>query len=242
MRHLSVAFNRMTTKLQSQQKELLKANRQIDSRRRFIETVLAGVTSGVMGLDHKGRISHCNLRACQLLSREASDLNGQKLGAVLPEAEDLLAKAGRRANKVSEGQMSFDHPKEGRRTLFLRISPELDGGKITGFVVTFDDISELLGAQRKAAWADVARRIAHEIKNPLTPIQLSAERLKRKYLEEIESDPETFQVCTDTIVRHVADIGRMVDEFSAFARMPEPAMEPQDLRRLINQAVIGGDT
>ena len=102
-------------------------------------------------------------------------------------------------------------------------------GEVIGFVVTFDDITALLSAQRKAAWADVARRIAHEIKNPLTPIQLAAERLKRKYLKEIKSDPETFVACTDTIIRQVDDIGRMVDEFSAFARMPRPELQAGEL-------------
>jgi two-component system nitrogen regulation sensor histidine kinase NtrY len=106
----------------------------------------------------------------------------------------------------------------------VRVTAEEAEEGIVGFVVTFDDITELLSAQRKAAWADVARRIAHEIKNPLTPIQLAAERLKRKYLKEIKTDPETFQICTDTIVRHVGDIGRMVDEFSAFGRMPAPSI------------------
>ncbi len=119
------------------------------------------------------------------------------------------------------------------RTLLVRVVSERSEGDHTGIVVTFDDITELLAAQRKAAWADIARRIAHEIKNPLTPIQLSAERLKRKYLKEIANDPETFAVCTDTIVRQVGDIGRMVDEFSSFARMPAPVLRPEDLVRAV---------
>jgi two-component system nitrogen regulation sensor histidine kinase NtrY len=104
--------------------------------------------------------------------------------------------------------------------------------------VTLDEITELLAAQRKAAWADVARRIAHEIKNPLTPIQLSAERLKRRYLSQIDSDPETFEACTDTIIRQVGEIGRMVDEFSSFARMPEPSLSDHDLGEIIRQTVF----
>ena len=115
----------------------------------------------------------------------------------------------------------------------MRIAAEHDEREISGFVVTFDDITELLSAQRKAAWADVARRIAHEIKNPLTPIQLSAERLQRNYLKEIKNDPETFTICTDTIIRHVGDIGRMVDEFSSFARMPAPVLKPEDLAEIV---------
>ncbi len=123
-------------------------------------------------------------------------------------------------------------------TLLTRVAIEQVGDEARGFVVTFDDITELLSAQRKAAWADVARRIAHEIKNPLTPIQLSAERLKRKYLKEITSDPETFVICTDTIVRQVGDIGRMVDEFSAFARMPAPIMKSEDLVALCREVAF----
>ena len=120
----------------------------------------------------------------------------------------------------------------------MRIGAELSGGRTDGFVVTFDDITELQSAQRKAAWADVARRIAHEIKNPLTPIQLSAERLKRRFAKEIQSDPETFAQCADTIIRHVGDIGRMVDEFSAFARMPQPVIKPEDIGRIAREALV----
>jgi two-component system nitrogen regulation sensor histidine kinase NtrY len=137
-------------------------------------------------------------------------------------------------------------PRGRRRTLLVRMATDrrdaYGGGETErptrGFVATFDDISELLAAQRKAAWADVARRIAHEIKNPLTPIQLAAERLKRRFAREITSDPETFSQCADTIVRHVGDIGRMVDEFSAFARMPNPVIRPEDLGRLIREALV----
>ena len=120
----------------------------------------------------------------------------------------------------------------------MRIGADLSGGRTDGFVVTFDDITELQSAQRKAAWADVARRIAHEIKNPLTPIQLAAERLKRRFAREITSDPETFTQCADTIVRHVGDIGRMVDEFSAFARMPQPVIKPEDIGRIAREALV----
>ena len=127
---------------------------------------------------------------------------------------------------------------EGERTLLVRIAAERLAGELLGFVVTFDDVTDLLSAQRAAAWADVARRIAHEIKNPLTPIQLSAERLKRKYQKEVTSDPETFAACTDTIVRQVEDIGRMVDEFSSFARMPQPSIGRENLTKLIREVVV----
>ena len=136
----------------------------------------------------------------------------------------LLGEAERRPDRLAQSQVQLARGNS-TRTLLVRIAAEHDDGEISGFVVTFDDITELLSAQRKAAWADIARRIAHEIKNPLTPIQLSAERLRRKYLKEIKQDPETFTICTDTIIRHVGDIGRMVDEFSSFARMPAPVLE-----------------
>ncbi len=120
----------------------------------------------------------------------------------------------------------------------MRIAADHGDHEISGFVVTFDDITELLSAQRKAAWADIARRIAHEIKNPLTPIQLAAERLRRRYLKEIKQDPETFTICTDTIIRHVGDIGRMIDEFSSFARMPAPVLKPENLAEIVHRAVF----
>jgi two-component system nitrogen regulation sensor histidine kinase NtrY len=235
---LSRSFNRMTGRLESQQSELLEANRQIDSRRRFIEAVLAGVSSGVIGLSPEGRVTHSNRRACNLLSAKPEALQGEELQNLLPGTAELVSRARRRSGRVGERQITVSESSGGSRTLLVRVAPELDERRILGFVVTLDDITELLAAQRKAAWADVARRIAHEIKNPLTPIQLSAERLKRKYLSQIENDPETFQTCTDTIVRHVGDIGRMVDEFSSFARMPAPVMDDADLVQLVDQAVF----
>ena len=149
----------------------------------------------------------------------------------------LIENAERRPARGAEAQITIE--RDGQiSTLFVRIGAERIGKSLEGFVVTFDDITALVTAQRTAAWADVARRIAHEIKNPLTPIQLSAERLRRKYLDEIKSDPETFVTCTDTIVRQVGDIGRMIDEFSAFARMPAPNLEPHDIIALVREAVV----
>jgi len=235
---LSRSFNRMTGKLESQQRQLLEANLQIDSRRRFIEAVLSGVSSGVIGLDPDGRVTHSNRRAGDLLSTDAEVLQDRKLSSLFPEVSGLIAQARRKPRQICERQISVSQEDGNDRTLFFRVAPELDDRSIIGFVVTFDDITELLAAQRKAAWADVARRIAHEIKNPLTPIQLAAERLKRKYLSQIKQDADTFEVCTDTIVRHVGDIGRMVDEFKSFARMPEPVMDREDLGHLIEQAVF----
>ncbi|WP_245580130.1 sensor histidine kinase NtrY-like [Niveispirillum irakense] len=235
---LSRAFNRMTSQLESQRTELVEANRQLDLRRRFTEAVLTGVSAGVLGLDHQGRINLPNLSAAELLGvGDPASLIGRDLLEVAPEMAELMANIRRRAGRQVESQVQLRRAGQ-HRTLLVRVAAEIVGGEIKGFVVTFDDVSELLSAQRKAAWADVARRIAHEIKNPLTPIQLSAERLRRKYLKEITSDPETFRAMTDTIVRHVDDIGRMVDEFSAFARMPQPVMKPTAMQDLCRQAVV----
>lgn len=234
---LSRAFNRMTGQLEEQRTELVEANRQLDLRWRFTEAVLSGVSAGVIGLDQSGRINLPNRSASKLLGIAFDRMIGTELSDVVPEMAALVRKARRRTERIVESQISV--LAGGRpRTLLVRIATEKADGEIKGFVVTFDDVTELLSAQRKAAWADVARRIAHEIKNPLTPIQLSAERLKRKYLREIKSDPETFTICTDTIVRQVGDIGRMVDEFSSFARMPAPVMAEEDLADLCRRAVF----
>ncbi|HLY45756.1 MAG TPA: PAS domain-containing sensor histidine kinase [Stellaceae bacterium] len=234
---LSRAFNRMTYQIQSQQQELIEANRQLDERRRFTETVLTGVSAGVIGLDRGGRIYLPNRTASALLGVDLDRLIGDDLAEVEPAMAALLEEAALRPDRLAQAQVQIAGDKS-MRTLLVRIAAERDNGEISGFVVTFDDITELLSAQRKAAWADIARRIAHEIKNPLTPIQLSAERLRRKYLKDIKKDPEIFKICTDTIIRHVEDIGRMVDEFSAFARMPAPVLKPEDLTTIVEQAVF----
>lgn len=235
---LTRAFNRMTGQLESQQRDLIEANRQLDDRRRFTEAVLSGVSAGVVGLDAVGCVDLPNRTACDMLTIEAEDLYGKPLTEVAPEMGELVEMARRRPRRGAVGQIQFTSTDSRTRTLLVRVTVDVGDGEIAGFVVTFDDITELLSAQRKAAWADVARRIAHEIKNPLTPIQLSAERLKRKYLKQIEKDAETFEVCTDTIVRHVGDIRRMVDEFSAFARLPEPVMEEVNLADIVEEAIV----
>lgn len=234
---LARSFNRMTNQLESQRRELIEANRQLDQRRQFTETVLSGVSAGVLGLDQDGRVHLPNRSATDLLGRSVDELVGHPLEAAVPEMADLIESARSRQGRVVEGQVKIRRHGE-MRTLLARIAAERLDGEIQGFVVTFDDVTELLSAQRKAAWADVARRIAHEIKNPLTPIQLSAERLKRKYLKQITDDPQTFITCTETIVRQVGDIGRMVDEFSAFARMPTPVMKTIDLSETCQQAMF----
>nr|WP_115934411.1 PAS domain-containing sensor histidine kinase [Aestuariispira insulae] len=235
---LSRAFNRMTSQLESQRGELLDAAQQIDERRRFSEAVLTGVSAGVIGLDAKGRIDLPNRSASILLGIDLEELTGHELSAVVPELSEVINQAQKlRGGKHVEEEVKVEREGE-TTTLFVRISKESSQGKLSGFVVTFDDMSDLLAAQRKAAWADVARRIAHEIKNPLTPIQLSAERLKRKYLKQIQTDPETFQGCVDTIIRQVDDIERMVTEFSSFARMPKPTIQRQNLSDICRQAVF----
>jgi two-component system nitrogen regulation sensor histidine kinase NtrY len=237
MTSLSRAFNRMTDQIQSQQQELIEANRQLDERRRFTETVLTGVTAGVIGLDRDGRINLPNRSASALIGVDLDQSVGEDLAEVVPAMAMLLGDAVRRPDRVAQAQLQIISGSS-THTLLVRIAAEPDDEGISGFVVTFDDITELLSAQRKAAWADVARRIAHEIKNPLTPIQLSAERLRRNYLKEIKKDPDTFRICTDTIIRHVEDIGRMVDEFSSFARMPAPVLKPEDLTAVVERAVF----
>jgi two-component system nitrogen regulation sensor histidine kinase NtrY len=234
---LSRAFNRMTYQIESQQRELREANRQLDERRQFTETVLTGVSAGVIGLDRFGRVNLPNRSASSLLGVDLEESIGHDLAQVAPEMGGLLEEAARRPERLAQSQVQLVRGTS-TRTLLVRIAAELYGREISGYVVTFDDITELLSAQRKAAWADIARRIAHEIKNPLTPIQLAAERLRRRYLKEIKGDTETFTVCTDTIIRHVGDIGRMIDEFSSFARMPAPVLKPENLSEIVRQTVF----
>ena len=233
---LSRAFNRMTGQIHSQQQDLQDANRQLDDRRRFTEAVLAGVSAGVIGLDADGRITLPNPSALTLLDADADTLAGRTLEDAIPEMAELLAEARTNPHRLVGDQVELIRG-ERRRTLLVRIVCEHVGGRIDGFVVTFDDITALVSAQRRAAWADVAQRIAHEIKNPLTPIKLSAQRLRRKYLDEISTTPEVFEECTEIIVRQVGDIRQMIDAFSSFARMPAPVLERVDLIGVVERAV-----
>jgi len=227
---LSRAFNRMTSDLETQQRALVTAHKEAESRRQFVETMLFGVSAGVIGLDASGRISVVNRQAATLLELPPVRL-GRPLKALAPEFEPVVARA-REAGLEVEEDVDVVRGAESRR-LRLRVSHSPDG-----LVLTFDDITRLVAAQRNAAWKDVARRIAHEIKNPLTPIQLSAERLRRKYRKEISGDLETFDRCTETIIRQVGDVNRMVEEFSAFARMPVPKFAEQDAGELLRAAVF----
>ena len=234
---LSRAFNRMTAQLESQRRELVDANHLLDERRRFTEAVLGGVSAGVVGLDEFGAINLPNRSASRLLDQDLIQFLGTPLPQVVPEFGDLMEDIKARPWRAAEAQTIVKARDGSIKTFLARLTAEVAEGEVVGYVLTFDDVTELVSAQRKAAWADVARRIAHEIKNPLTPIQLSAERLRRKYQTEIESDQGTFSLLIDTIVRQVEDIGRMVDEFSSFARMPNPVMKPERLDKLLEAQV-----
>ena len=234
---LGRTFNQMTNQLRQQRNELVGANVLIDERRRFMEAVLAGVTAGVIGVDEDGNITLVNRSALKLLSRRSRDLQTQKLVKVLPEFGELLKEAMKKTSGTAEGQVDMKVGDEERR-FTIRVTNERSHDEAHGYVVTFDDMTDLVTAQRNSAWADIARRIAHEIKNPLTPIQLSAERLRRKYGKEITSDPTVFEQCTNTIIRQVGDIGRMVDEFSSFARMPKAVLEDNNLNEVVKEALV----
>jgi two-component system nitrogen regulation sensor histidine kinase NtrY len=233
---LGRAFNRMTSQLDAQRSELIEASRQIDARRRFTEAVLAGVSAGVIGLDGDGRITIVNRAAARLLNATPEELEGRHYAEAVPELSSLIRRAIQEPVGRASGEATVKRASK-VRALSVQVASE-PGPAETGYIVTFDDITDLVSAQRTAAWADVARRIAHEIKNPLTPIQLSAERLKRKYSREVQTDREVFEQCTDTIIRQVGDIGRMVDEFSSFARMPMPVMKRENAQELLHQAVF----
>ena len=233
---LGLSFNKMLDELVRSREQLVHANMQIDRRREFTEAVLGGVSSGVIGLDSDQRVTLPNNSACQLLSLSDSDMIRRKLADVVPEFAGLIATGTSRRRRFAEEQIILE--RDGAMlTLRARIATERVDGRVIGYVVTFDDVTDLLTAQRKAAWSDVARRIAHEIKNPLTPIQLAADRLRRKYRPEDEAAGAQFSEYLSIIGRQVDDIGRMVDEFSDFARMPQPAMEELSLAELAHGQV-----
>lgn len=233
---LGLAFNRMTQQLDGQRSALVAANQQIDERRRFTETVLAGVSAGVIGVDADGQITIVNRAAARLMNAAPEDIEGQHYAEAVPELAALIRRAIQEPVGRSSGEAQVKRAGT-TRTLSVQVTSE-QGRQASGYVATFDDITDLVSAQRTAAWADVARRIAHEIKNPLTPIQLSAERLKRKYGDVVGDDRAIFEQCTDTIIRQVGDIGRMVDEFSSFARMPTPVMRRECAQELMQQPVF----
>ncbi|MDA7946668.1 MAG: ATP-binding protein [Hyphomicrobiaceae bacterium] len=237
LKQLGTTFNDMTHELQVQRDQLVDTNAILDERRRFIETVLSGVTAGVIGLDTKGIVTLANPSAETLLASGKKQLVGQDIASAVPEFAKLFERGRKQGRKPVLDQITLVRGGQ-ERNFAVRVTSEHSGSTEYGYVITFDDVTELVTAQRSTAWADIARRIAHEIKNPLTPIQLSAERIRRKYGDSITEDREVFDRCTDTIVRQVEDIGRMVDEFSAFARMPKPNMENSNVGDIAREAVF----
>jgi two-component system nitrogen regulation sensor histidine kinase NtrY len=234
---LGETFNKMTAELRSQRDELVSASELIDSRRRFIEAVLSSASAGIIGVDASGSIGILNRSAEKLIGHAESETLDHPLSDVLPELDDMMKTAREGTQRLVQGQITI--MRDGHeRNLSVRVSAEQTSQSRDSYIITLDDITELVSAQRTSAWGDVARRIAHEIKNPLTPIQLSAERIRRKFGKVITEDKNIFEQCTETIVRQVDDIRRMVDEFSRFARMPKPVMEGEDVADTVRQAVF----
>ncbi|MBU4529458.1 MAG: PAS domain-containing sensor histidine kinase [Hoeflea sp.] len=235
---LAQTFNNMIVQIRTQRDQILSAKDQIDDRRRFTEAVLSGVSAGVVGVDHHGAVTIANRSAREILSHSGTDVIGRPFSEIAPEFETVMAEAAMRPRADARAQITLNRGGK-ERTLNVKVTREETHDQLESFVVTLDDITDLVIAQRSTAWADVARRIAHEIKNPLTPIQLSAERIRRRYGKQIpDDDRAVFDQCTDTIVRQVEDIGRMVDEFSSFARMPKPSKVRADLRDILKDAAF----
>ncbi len=234
---LGESFNKMTQDLRNQRDDLVRARDVIDSRRRFTEAVLAGASAGVIGVDAEGQIGILNRSAERLIGQTEAEALGKPLDQIVPELSELFASARSGPQRLVQGQVTISRGNR-ERNLSVRVTSEQSADTDHGYVVTLDDITDLVSAQRTSAWADIARRIAHEIKNPLTPIQLSAERLRRKYGKSITEDPAVFHQCTDTIIRQVDDIKRMVDEFSQFARMPKAVIGNEDVADTVRQVVF----
>lgn len=234
---LGMTFNQMTSQLENQRSELITTNHQLDERRRFSEAVMSGVSAGVIGIGPDGTVTLVNRSGLSLLKKRRRDLLGKSFNKVLPEMEPALELAASKASGRAEDSVTL-HIDNHDKNFVVQVTNEKTSENEHGVVVTFDDISELVAAQRNSAWADIARRIAHEIKNPLTPIQLAAERLKRKYGKEISSSPEVFDKCTETIIRQVGDIRAMVDEFSSFARMPSAVLETSNMVTITKDALV----
>ncbi len=234
---LGETFNKMTQELRTQRDELVNASELIDSRRRFIEAVLSSASAGIIGVDASGSVGILNRSAEKLIGHAESETLDHPLSDVLPELDDMMKTARESTQRLVQGQITINRDGH-ERNLSVRVTAEQTSQTRDSYIITLDDITELVSAQRTSAWADVARRIAHEIKNPLTPIQLSAERIRRKFGKSIVEDKAVFEQCTDTIVRQVDDIRRMVDEFSRFARMPKPVIEGEDVADTVRQAVF----
>ena len=239
---LGRVFNQMTRQLKAQRETMLEVNRRVERRRRLFDSVLSSVTSGVVGLDDDGRVTFANRSAERILREQGLDGRPVELAVAVPEFGRLLDKL--RASKQEVAQEEIRVTRRGQvEHLLVRVATRRGGdGTLEGYVVAFDDVTDLVSAQRMAAWGDVARRIAHEIKNPLTPIQLSAERLKRKFGPIAGDQIDVLNQYTDVIVRQTEGLKRIVDEFSKFARMPEPVRRPDDLTSLVRDAVVLQDT
>ena len=234
---LGETFNKMTQELRTQRDELVSASDLIDSRRRFIEAVLSSASAGIIGVDASGSVGIMNRSAEKLIGHAESETMDHPLSDVLPELDEMMKTARDGTQRLVQGQITITRDGH-ERNLSVRVSAEQTSQSRDSYIITLDVITDLVSAQRTSAWGDVARRIAHEIKNPLTPIQLSAERIRRKFGKVITEDKAIFEQCTDTIVRQVDDIRRMVDEFSRFARMPKPVMEGEDVADTVRQAVF----
>jgi len=235
MYNLVDTFNNMTSDLKSQRENLISNNLLLDERNKFTEAVLSGITSCVISIDSNGNIQIANSSACNFFKKELNQILGVNIIDIMPQFSDILIKAYKSKDNIDE--YITVNIKDQNRSLYIKITKEEESRK-SSMVIAFDDVTELVDAQRTSVWADVARRIAHEIKNPLTPIQLSAERLKRKYMSQIKDDVDIFEDCTDTIIRQVGDLGKIVDEFSAFAKMPTATMSNFDICDTIRQAVL----
>lgn len=239
--NLGRTFNRMTGQLETQRRDLMEANRLGDERRRFIEAVFSGVSAGIIALDRDATITLHNSAALELLSR-AESLVGQPITQILPDIAPLMQQVQKKPTQVASTDVAILQG-DARRTLHLQVAAEQFAEAIEGYIVTFDDITALVAAQRSAAWTDVARRIAHEIKNPLTPITLSTERLRKKFGPEAGSEErESYDRYIDTIARHVRDIGRMVEEFVTYARMPTSVHAQENLVNVIRKTVFSSQT
>ncbi len=233
---LGRVFNQMTQQLKGQRDALLDSHRQTEQRRRLFDSVLSNVTAGVIGLDPEGRVDFVN-RAAERLLDVGMTAHDVPLGLAVPEFAPLLERLRESGQAAVQEEVRLTRAGK-LESLLVRVSRRsTEGGRLEGYVVAFDDVTELVSAQRMAAWGDVARRIAHEIKNPLTPIQLSAERIKRKFRTQVQ-EPEDLEQYTDVIVRQTNDLRRIVDEFSKFARMPEPDRREGDLVELVRAAVM----
>jgi len=234
---LGRVFNRMTQQLKAQRDALVSAKEDSEIRRHFIEAVLSGVTAGVIGLDGEGRVDLVNEAAADMLRIDALGATGKPLTEIAPDFQPMVDSARKAPSGISRGELRYTGDGEVRQFL-CRVAPKSPEQPVEGHVLTFDDISALASAQRTAAWGDVARRIAHEIKNPLTPIQLSADRMRLKFAGHLGEEGPAFEQYLDVITRQTGDIRRMVDEFSRFARMPEPVQSEEDLAALLRDAIL----